>query len=164
MIVPPCAVQVQHRTRIWRRGKSCGTCTTVIGWRGLRTAEASSSGWYPDVGTPIPTAGRNFRLYVENSLSCWRTTWMDTTWISRASLPSAPTEEREQKKRGLIGFTTASSAAGNGFPRREKERETRVGTQYGAAGIGNRRIGRYLGVVRPPPKSGGLSFSRKETR
>lgn len=102
------SVQVQHRIRIWRRGKSCGTCTTVIDWKGLRTAEASSSGWYPDAGTPIPTADRSSRFYAGISPNCWRTTWTGTTWTSRASPPSAPTEMPAEKTSGSSSIVSGN--------------------------------------------------------
>ena len=73
------AMQVRHRTRTWRHGKWCGTCRTVTDWRGLRTAEASCSEWYPDVGTPILTAGRSSRLWGEIWRSYSRTIWTDIT-------------------------------------------------------------------------------------
>lgn len=89
--------QVRHRTRTWRHGRWCGTCRTVIGWRGLRTAEASCSGWYPDAGTPIQTAGRNSRPWGGTWRSCSRTIWTDITWTSRASPPSALTDNQPRE-------------------------------------------------------------------
>ena len=97
-------LQVRHRTRTWRHGKWCGTCRTVIDWRGLRTVEASCSEWYPGVGTPIRTGGRNSKRWEGIWPSFSRTIWTDITWTSRVSHPNAPIEPiRFDSKRESLG-------------------------------------------------------------
>lgn len=97
-------LQVRHRTRTWRHGKWCGTCRTVIDWRGLRTVEASCSEWYPGVGTPIRTGDRNSKRWEGIWPSFSRTIWTDITWTSRVSHPNAPIEPiRFDSKRESLG-------------------------------------------------------------
>lgn len=96
-------LQVRHRTRTWRHGKWCGTCRTVIDWRGLRTVEASCSEWYPGVGTPIQTGGRNSKHWEGIWPSFSRTIWTDITWTSRVSHPNAPIEHSFRFKRNPFG-------------------------------------------------------------
>lgn len=96
-------LQVRHRTRTWRHGKWCGTCRTVIDWRGLRTVEASCSEWYPGVGTPIQTGGRNSKRWEGIWPSFSRTIWTDITWTSRVSHPNAPIEHSFRFERNPFG-------------------------------------------------------------